>query len=136
MEASLELFTPLLRILLAAALAWETLALIPMVPGKLVDTRSFDTLPRWQYNSFNVFLTSLGIVSLVCTGGLIAATGNGWVWLALALSVFYLLVFLLDLMEVFPVVPDPLPTQLLVMESMCLATSAAMVVLAAALLIG
>jgi hypothetical protein len=119
----------LLSTTIAALLVWEVLLLVPMVPGKLVDTRDFSALPRWQYNGFNVFLTSLGLGSLVVAG--FALVGQTWTFpAALVLAVLYLAAFAADLFEVFPVVDDPLPVQLLVLESVSLASAGVIVVLA------
>lgn len=114
---------------MAALLVWETLLLIPMVPGKLIDTRDFASLPRWQYNSFNVFLTSLGIVSFTVAG--FAMANQQWTFIAaLVLGLLYIAVFAADLSAIFPVVPDPLPVQLLVLEAISLASAGVIVVLA------
>ncbi|WP_179499898.1 hypothetical protein [Streptomyces sp. WZ.A104] len=112
----------LLATLTAAFLVWEALLLIPMVPGKLVDTRDFSSLPRWQYNGFNAYLTSLGLASFVVAG--FAMAGRHWVFVAaLVLSLGYAAVFAADLGAVFPVVPDRLPVQLLVLEVIALASA-------------
>ncbi|GGP86573.1 hypothetical protein GCM10010231_66070 [Streptomyces sindenensis] len=110
-------------------MVWEALLLIPMVPGKLVDTRDFSSLPRWQYNGFNAYLTSLGLASFVVAG--FAMAGQGWVFVAaLVLSLGYAVVFAADLGAVFPVVPDRLPVQLLVLEAIALASAGVGVVIA------
>ncbi|MCI4040475.1 hypothetical protein [Streptomyces sp. TRM75563] len=112
----------LLATLTGAFLVWEALLLIPMVPGKLVDTRDFSSLPRWQYNGFNVYLTSLGLASFVVAG--FAMAGHDWVFVpSLVLALGYAAVFAADLGAVFPVVPDPLPVQLLVLEAIALASA-------------
>ncbi|MET9657208.1 hypothetical protein [Streptomyces sp. NPDC006510] len=119
----------LLATVTAALLVWEALLLIPMVPGKLIDTRDFSPLPRWQYNSFNVYLTSLGLASFVVAG--FAMANQHWAFVAaLALSLGYIAVFAADLGAVFPVVPDPLPVQLLVLEAIALASAGVNVVIA------
>lgn len=120
---------PVLTTLTAALLVWETLLLIPMVPGKLIDTRDFAPLPRWQYNGFNVFLTSLGLASLAVAG--FAMAGARWTFVAaIVLGLLYVAVFAADLGEVFPVVPDPIPVQLLVLEAISLASAGVLVVVA------
>lgn len=124
-----------LVVVVAAVLVWETLLLIPMVPGKLIDTRDFTPLPRWQFNAFNVFLTSLGLASFGVAAWLVVAPMGAGLWSALALGVLYVIVFLADLMEVFPVVPDPMPVQLLVLEAIGLASAGAMVTLSGAALL-
>lgn len=99
-----------------------------MVPGKLIDTRDFAPLPRWQYNCFNVFLTSLGLASFVVAG--FAMANQDWAFVAaLVLGLLYIGVFAADLGEVFPVVPDPIPVQLLVLEAIALASAGLIVVI-------
>lgn len=115
--------------LVAVALVWEVLLLIPMVPGKLIDTRDFSSLPRWQFNAFNVYLTTLGLASFVVAGWLILAPGPGVLIASVVLGLGYALVFLGDLLEVFPVVADQMPTQLLVLEAIALASAGALIVL-------
>jgi hypothetical protein len=98
---------------------------------KLIDTRDFSSLPRWQYNWFNVFLTSLGLASLVVAG--FAVTGNSWVFLpALVLALLYIIVCFLDLFEIFPVVKDKLPVQLLILEAIVLGSAGVLLVISIA----
>ncbi|MFF8711400.1 hypothetical protein ACF07T_08165 [Streptomyces sp. NPDC015184] len=119
----------LLATVTAALLVWETLLLIPMVPGKLIDTRDFSPLPRWQYNGFNVYLTTLGLAGFVVAG--FAMAGQHWAFVAaLVLSIGHIAVFAADLGAVFPVVPDPLPVQLLVLEAIALASAGVLAVVA------
>jgi hypothetical protein len=121
----------LLTTAVAALLVWKVLLLIPMVPGKLIDTRDFSSLPRWQYNWFNVFLTSLGLASLVVAG--FAVTGNNWVFLpALVIALLYIITCFLDLFEIFPVVKDKLPVQLLILEAIILASAGVLTVVSIA----
>lgn len=113
----------------AVFLIWEVLLLIPMVPGKLLDTRDFSPLPRWQYNLFNVFLSSLGIASFVVAW--FALEGQPWAFVAtLVLGILYAAVYFADLLAIFPVVPDPLPVQLLILEAISLASAGVGIVIA------
>lgn len=121
--------------LTACLLVALVLILIPMVPGGLVDTRDFRELPRWQFNAFNVFLTSLGIASFVVAGFALARAP--WVFVAaLVLAALYVAVFALDLARIFPVVTDPLPSQLLVLEVIDLALGGILMVIAIEGLLG
>jgi len=116
---------------ISALLVWEVLLLAPMVPGKLIDTRDFSTLPRWQFNGFNFFLTSLSLISLVVAG--FAITGSTWVfWPSLVLSLLFILVFAFDLFGIFPVVKDKLPVQLLILESIGLSSAGVLFILSIA----
>lgn len=114
---------------IACLLVALTLILTPMAPGGQVDTRNFDALPRWQYNTFNVFLISLGICSLV-TAGLALAHHPATFIIALVLGALFAAVFTFDLARIFPVVSDPMPSQLLVLEVLNLALGGVLVVLA------
>ncbi|MFV0430193.1 MAG: hypothetical protein ACK5KO_12310 [Arachnia sp.] len=125
-----------LAIVSAAALMWQTLLLIPMIPGKLIDTRDFSALPRWQYNGFNVFLTLLGMGSLATVAWLVAAPVTAAFTATAVLAGCYLSVFFADLMGVFPVVTDPPPTQLLVLEGISLASAGVLGVLAVSAVMG
>lgn len=112
-----------------AFLIWEALLLIPMVPGKLVDTRDFSPLPRWQFRLFNVFLSSLGIASFVVAWFVLE--GQHWAFVAtLVLGILYAAVFIADLFAIFPVVSDPLPVQLLILEAIALASAGIGIVIA------
>jgi hypothetical protein len=98
-----------------------------MVPGKLIDTRDFSTLPRWQYNLFNAFLTSLGMASLVVAG--FGVMGYAWVFLpALIIGSLYVTFSFLDLFEIFPVVKDKLPLQLILLEALVLASGGVLII--------
>jgi hypothetical protein len=117
----------LLTTIVAALLVWEVFLLIPMVPGKLIDTRDFSTLPRWQYNLFNAFLTSLGMASLVVAG--FGVMGYAWVFLpALIIGSLYVTFSFLDLFEIFPVVKDKLPLQLILLEALVLASGGVLII--------
>ncbi len=99
-----------------------------------MDTRDFSALPRWQYRLFNVFLVSLGLASL--TTATFAVLGTEVFFAAVVIGLLYVLVFALDLAKVFPVVEDPLPPQLLVLEVLDLALGGVLVVVAVEGLLG
>lgn len=118
-----------LTLAVATLLVALTFILTPMAPGGLVDTRDFTPLPRWQFHLFNVFLISLGSVSLVVAG--FSVTGATWVYIpAIILGVLFAAVYALDLAQVFPVVPDRMPSQLLVLEVINLALAGVVIVVA------
>lgn len=113
---------------IAALLVWQVLLLAPMIPGKLIDTRDFSVLPKWQFNVFNAFLTSLSLASLIIA--ICSLLGYSWVYIpALILAIFFILVFLADLFEVFPVVKDKIPVQLLILESLSLGSAGVLAVI-------
>lgn len=118
-----------LHLFVACFLVAMVLILIPMVPGGVIDTRDFAELPRWQFNTFNVFLTSLGIASFVVAGFALARAP--WVFVAaLVLALLYCAVFAFDLAKIFPAVTDPLPTPLIILEVIDLALGGVLAVIA------
>ena len=118
-----------LHLFVACFLVAMVLILIPMVPGGVIDTRDFAELPRWQFNTFNVFLTSLGIASFVVAGFALARAP--WVFVAaLVLALLYCAVFAFDLAKIFPAVTDQLPTPLIILEVIDLALGGVLAVIA------
>lgn len=102
-------------VIVSCLLVAVTALLVPMVPGGQVDTRNFDELPRWQFRTFNVALITLGLVALAVAA--LTPAGATWaLWTAALVGAAYLAVFALDLGRVFPVVSDPMPPHLLVLE--------------------
>lgn len=92
-----------------------TLALMSLVPGGPIENRDFSHISPLILSVFNLFLTTLGLGSLMLAyfaklkyrwavaGGLLAALS-------------YFIVFVLDLAHVFPVSPTPMPTLLELIE--------------------
>jgi hypothetical protein len=115
----------------ASLLAASTALLISMVPGGSVETRSFAHLPRPVYWGFNVFLVLLGLASMAAVSLLLLRQPAG-LQLAVICTSLLLLVFLLDLMKIYPKSPDEMEPALLILEAITLATSAAALVLALA----
>jgi hypothetical protein len=113
----------------AVLLVWSVLVLIPMAPGGMIDTRDFAALPRWQFNGFNVFLTSLGLAGLV-TAWFALDGGRPAFAVAVVVGCLLIAVFGFDLAGIFPRVADPLPVQLLVLEVLDLAAAGALVAVA------
>ncbi|MFW2513975.1 hypothetical protein ACNI3K_09375 [Demequina sp. SO4-13] len=117
-----------LTTVVAVLLVAMTLILTPMAPGGLVDTRVFAPLPRWQFNLFNAFLVSLGLASLIIAG--FSVGGATWVYTpAIVVGALFIAVYAADLAEIFPVVPDRMPSHLLVLEVINLALAGTLVVL-------
>lgn len=82
-----------------------------LIPGGPIETRNFSHIHPAILASFNIFLTTLGI------GSLFAAyyvwKGTRGAILAAALCGFgYLVVYLLDLLTIFPVSSDAMPPML------------------------
>lgn len=86
-----------------------------LVPGGPIETRDFSHINPSILGAFNIFLTSIGIVSLSII--LFVLKNKKW---ALLLSVIcgisYFAIYLLDLGKIFPVSPIPMPLTLLIIE--------------------
>ncbi len=102
------------RYVISTLLVASALNLALMVPGGFVETRDFSAYPAVVLGAFNVFLTVLGLGSLVLAY-LIAKTGRGNGWAGLAGLVF-VSVYLLDLGRIFPVPPTPMSMLLATLE--------------------
>ncbi|KIZ43351.1 MULTISPECIES: hypothetical protein [Rhodopseudomonas] len=102
------------RVVVAALLVASALNLALMVPGGFVETRDFSAYPFLVLGAFNVFLTVLGLGSIMLAYVVIKA-GKGYRWSALA-GVAFIAVYLLDLGGIFPVPPNPMSTLLATLE--------------------
>lgn len=86
-----------------------------MVPGGPVETRSFSNILPEIVMGFNIFLTSLMIVSIALVYFMYKK--QKWAYqLTGVVGMAFALVFLLDLGGIFPVSLDPMQTLLFVME--------------------
>ncbi|WP_339442915.1 hypothetical protein [Pseudomonas hunanensis] len=85
-----------------------------MVPGGFVETRDFSGYPAIVLGAFNVFLTVLGLGSLVLAF-IVARKGRGYGLSALA-GLAFVCVYLLDLGRIFPVPPNPMSPLLATLE--------------------
>lgn len=97
---------PIRRLFIALFLALSAINLALMIPGGFVETRDFSAYPAAVLILFNVFLTALGLGSLL----LAWRTPRGGVrprlsWVA---AWGFAGVYLLDLFAVFPVTPEPM----------------------------
>ena len=102
------------RHLLALLLALSAINLALMIPGGFVETRDFSAYPASVLAAFNIFLTVLGLGSLVLAW-LTWRGGVRRVW-SMAAAVGFAAVYLLDLFEIFPVTPVPMSALLETLE--------------------
>ncbi|WP_180901886.1 hypothetical protein [Martelella soudanensis] len=102
------------RLVITTLLVASALNLALMIPGGLVETRDFSAYPSVVLGAFNVFLTVLGLGSLVLAYTITKA-GRGHNWSALA-GLSFVGVYLLDLGRIFPVPPNPMSTLLATLE--------------------
>lgn len=105
---------PTSRLIITALLVASALNLALMVPGGFVETRDFSAYPALVLGAFNVFLTVLGLGSIVLAY-FVTKTGKGHGWAGLA-GLAFVAVYLLDLGRIFPVPPNPMSTLLATLE--------------------
>lgn len=107
--------TKSIRYAVPALLALSSGLLTSLIPGGLIETRSFAHINPLILGSFNTFLTTLSLASLV----LIYFVWQEYRWAFVAsfiAGLSYFLVYVLDLGHLFPVSPDAMPTALFVIE--------------------
>jgi len=86
-----------------------------MVPGGPVETRSFSNILPEIVMGFNIFLTSLMIVSIALV--YFMHKKQKWAYqLTTVVGLAFALVFILDLVGIFPISLDPMQRLLFVME--------------------
>lgn len=118
---------PISRPVITMLLVASALNLALMVPGGFVETRDFSAYSPIVLGAFNVFLTVLGLGSLVIAYTVTKA-GRGYRWSALA-GLGFVGVYLLDLGRIFPVPPNPMSTLLATLEWAGAALGGALVII-------
>ena len=99
----------------ALFLLLSALNLAAMVPGGLVETRSFPAYPPTVLAAFNLFLSGLGLGSLALAA-IVWRRGAGTIW-PLAAGIAYVAVYTLDLAALFPIGAQPMPRLLMTLEA-------------------
>lgn len=122
---------PASRLTMAGLLVASALNLALMVPGGFVETRDFSAYPAVVLGAFNVFLTVLGLGSLVLAY-FVTRSGKEHGWAGLA-GLAYVAVYLLDLGRIFPVPPEPMSMLLATLEWIGTALGVALTVTSVAL---
>lgn len=102
------------RLTVAALLLASAVNLGLMVPGGFVETRDFSAYAALVLGAFNLFLTVLGLGSLILAYRVFRG-GKGY-GAALAAGGAFVGVYLLDLGRIFPVTPDPMSGLLAALE--------------------
>ena len=98
----------------AVLLALSAVNLALMVPGGFVETRNFPAYPVAVLAAFNVFLTVLGLGSLILSWQVWRRQVVGW--FAPAIGIAFAAVYLSDLFVIFPVSTTPMPPVLTALE--------------------
>lgn len=119
------------RPVVTALLVVSALNLALMVPGGFVETRDFSAYPAIVLGAFNIFLTILGLGSIILAY-ILARSGHGRLWGILA-GLSYVAVYLLDIGRIFPVPPNPMSPLLATLEWIGTALGLALAIAAFAL---
>lgn len=86
-----------------------------LIPGGPIETRSFSHIDTNVLAIFNIFLTFLGMGSFVIAF-FIYKYSSFALYLGKIFSIFYIIVYLLDIFKIFPTSPDNMPFTLLAIE--------------------
>ncbi|WP_375723671.1 hypothetical protein LXN10_14345 [Arcobacter sp. KX21116] len=101
--------------IIAFLLILLSILLTILVPGGPIETRDFSSYSPFVLTLFNIFLTSLGILSFL--GAYLVIKNKAY---SLIISAFfaicYIAVYISDLFKIFPVSPIPMPQTLFIIE--------------------
>lgn len=86
-----------------------------LVPGGPIENRDFSNLKGVTFWGFNIFLVSLGLVTLVNVYFLFENQSIS-IFLGIIISILYMIVYLLDLGKIFPKSPTKMSNSLMLME--------------------
>ena len=98
----------------AALLCLSAVALGLMIPGGFVENRNFPEYPVFVLAGFNIFLTVLGLGSLILAFRALRVGRVGR--LPVMFGTGYIAVYVLDLAHIFPVAEAPMSTALFTLE--------------------
>ncbi|WP_419769905.1 MAG: hypothetical protein ACNI3C_11290 [Candidatus Marinarcus sp.] len=86
-----------------------------LVPGGPIETRDFSSYSPFVLTLFNIFLTSLGILSFL--GAYLVIKNKTYsVIISAFFAICYIAVYISDLFKIFPVSPIPMPQTLFIIE--------------------
>ncbi|QKF81841.1 LPXTG cell wall anchor domain-containing protein [Halarcobacter ebronensis] len=86
-----------------------------LVPGGPVETRDFSHYSETVLALFNIFLTILGLLSFI-VAFLVAKRKKYSIVLSALFALLYILVYLFDLLKIFPTSPVTMPSTLFLIE--------------------
>ncbi|MCO6176384.1 hypothetical protein NHF50_15145 [Flavobacterium sp. NRK F10] len=102
--------------IIIALLVLSAINLTVMVPGGGIDTRDFSHIPLSILSVFNIFLTTLGMISLFLSY-FIFRKYKWSILVAFICGLSYFLVYVLDFAHIFPKSPDSMPQLLVFLEA-------------------
>ncbi|MBJ7550886.1 hypothetical protein [Marinomonas ostreistagni] len=99
----------------ASLLGLSVLLLATLIPGGPIENRDFSHISPMTLGIFNVFLTVLGIGSLILVYFVLAGSKLAVIASVLC-GISYFFVYALDLGKIFPISPDKMPKALFWIE--------------------
>ncbi|MGV6860616.1 MAG: hypothetical protein ACWA41_02535 [Putridiphycobacter sp.] len=114
--------------LIIALLIISAVNLTVMVPGGGIDTRNFSNISTQILSVFNIFLTTLGLVSLFIPY-FIYRQQRWSIQLGLICGISYFIVYSVDFAHFFPKSPDPMPPLLSILEAFGILLSIPLIIL-------
>ena len=101
--------------IIAFLLILLSILLTILVPGGPIETRDFSSYSPFILTLFNIFLTSLGILSFL--GAYLAIKNKAYyIIISAFFAICYIVVYIFDLFKIFPVSPIPMPQTLFIIE--------------------
>lgn len=95
----------------------SALNLTLMIPGGFIESRDFSHIPSYILGGFNIFLTVLGMLSFFIPY-FIHKKRKWALWTAFICGLSYFIVYSIDLLQIFPKSPSPMPTSLFILEAL------------------
>lgn len=86
-----------------------------MIPGGFIESRDFSHIHPLILGGFNIFLTLLGMLSLFIPYLFYKRDKRAGV-LSFICGLAYFIVYLIDIVKIFPTSPTPMPVALLALE--------------------
>jgi hypothetical protein len=102
---------------IAILLILLSILLTILVPGGPIEVRDFSSYSPLVLSLFNIFLTTLGIISFLAAYLVIKKKKNSLIFSAI-IAIFYLLVYISDLFKIFPISPIAMSQTLFIIETL------------------
>ena len=101
--------------IIAFLLILLSILLTILVPGGPIETRDFSAYSPFILTLFNIFLTSLGILSFVVAYFVLKKKAYSYI-ISAFFALSYIAVYISDLFKIFPVSPISMPQILFIIE--------------------
>ncbi|RXJ82520.1 hypothetical protein [Arcobacter sp. F2176] len=110
------MFSKNINFIIAFLLAALSVLLTILVPGGPIETRDFSHYSETVLTLFNIFLTTLGLLSFV-VAFLIVKKKKYSIVLSAIFALLYIFVYVIDLFKIFPISPVEMSSTLFFIET-------------------